>query len=135
MSAHFRTVLHSRNQPAIPDNEGYSVLFDTTRWVDSVRGAALVKAAALPSAGGNRGFGTGRAVQFSYRCTDQNVTLYEAILDGSGAWKTFKSYTVTAGADPTQFNWEPMSGDWCLYVVAGATAPSAHALELSILEA
>lgn len=130
--AESRTVLHTRNTPALPANNGYSVIFDTTRWTDSVCGAVTATAAA-PTPGENRGFGKGRKIQGTFGCTAEDVTLYKAFLDGAGNFVQADSDTITAG-DAAAFEWDPKSGDWILYIKAGAAAPSALACELTILE-
>lgn len=123
MSTNIKKQIHvSNNQPTLPDNSGYTYIWDTTNWVASVSGS-LGKSASLSSVGVDRGRGAGCTVEFSVSPTAQAVTVYEAVLNGAGAWETFFSISVAAG-NTQPLVWTPTMPDWIIYIVAGATKPT-----------
>lgn len=128
-----RVIHSSRNQMTLPDNSGYTFMFDTTNWTKSINGT-LGKSAAISSPGGDRLKGSGKEIHFSVGCTGQDVTLYRACLNGVGAWETHATTTITAGATAQKVAWGPITSDWIVYVVAGGTAPTALYNELTVLE-
>lgn len=135
--AHYRTILHSRNQPTTPAANEYTFVYDTTQTVKSVSGQ-LGKSAAISAVGGERGQGAGRMAEVTMKPIGQAVTFYLAILNGNAEWENVPIASVigtplTAGNLYTFFL-TPGAGDWLIYCVAGGTAPTRIDTTLNILE-
>ena len=120
-------------QVTIPDNAGYTWLFDST---DPRRfaGVALGKTAVVRTPMADRGGAKGMRALIGISCAGQNVNLVRYTLDGAGAWQLFATAVITAGAVPTFVDWPIPTPDCLIGVLAGATAPSAIATTLLLLE-
>lgn len=112
----------------VPANNGYVTLLDTTRKTPVALTALPPISAALPTIGGEAGGALGRIFTVLVSCTSQNVTALQYVKHGDATWKLFSTTTITAGADPQSFTWDPsgLNGaeDALFVVLAGGTAPS-----------
>ena len=111
----------------LPDASKYTILLDTTQQLPSWGSVPGGKSAAVPTVGSTRGLARGKVYSFTIRCTDQNVTLLQYLLDGAGAWSLFATTTITAGAAVQTVTWDPSaygSGDCLVLVLGGATPPT-----------
>ena len=97
-------------------NNALSPVFDSTRGFISAPSSTVV--------GDFRSRFTRHRIAGVCKSTDQNVTLRMDYLDSSGAWVTGAySQTVTAGT-PQPIDWLPVSADWRVIVLNGATGPT-----------
>ena len=98
-------------------NDALNILFDSTRGFASTPSSTVV--------GNFRGRFPRKRLAGWIVCATQNVTLRLDYLTEAGAWVTgAKSQTVTAGTDQP-FDWLPVSADYRLVILNGATGPSA----------
>jgi hypothetical protein len=120
-------------QVTIPDNAGYTWLFDSTdpRRFKSV---ALGKTAGVRAPMADRGGAEGQIALIGASCTGQNVNLVAYTLDGNGAWQLYSSVTITAGASPQFVDWTISAPDVLIGFLAGASAPSDIITTLLLLD-
>lgn len=115
----------------LPGNSQHVLLADSTRRLIESRAAA----ASAQAPGSYRNAWKGKRITGSVKPTDQGVTLILELLtdhDGTTA-SAFEADTASMGgsssisvaAGATQLiNWLPMTPDWRIRIVAGATAPT-----------
>lgn len=111
----------------LPDANQYTILLDTTTGKPIANGTPGGKSAAIPTVGATRGQAMGNQFNLTIRCTGQDVTLLQYLLDGEGAWSLFASTAIVAGTAVQTVTWDPSgygSGDALALVRAGAVAPS-----------
>lgn len=120
-------------QVALPDNSGYTWIWDSTepRRFDGVQKA---KTAAVRTVGPDRGGAKNLRAMIGVSCATQNATLVLYTLDGAGAWRLYSSTTITAGNTPQFVEWRILAPDALIGILAGASAPSAIAHTLLLTE-
>jgi len=126
-------------QPVLPDNSGYTWIFDSTdphAWDNT--GKQYAKTGSVPTPGPVRGGAMNVTANLTVSCTGQNVTLVLYTLDGAGAWQLYTppngTITITAGASPQGVKWDILASDVLIGVLAGASAPSAITSTLYFVE-
>jgi hypothetical protein len=120
-------------QVTIPDNAGYTWLFDSTDpW--RFKSVALGKTAGVRAPMADRGGAKGQRALIGISCTGQNVNLVRYTLDGAGAWQLFATAVITAAAVPTFVDWPIPSPDCLIGVLAGAAAPTTISTTLLLLD-
>lgn len=120
-----RTRTRFKGELTKPDNNGYTILLDTTQGMPNNIQSAPGKSATLPTPGTILGQALGRIYGFMVSCTGTDCTLIRYLLGGDGAWQLFSSTTITAGAAAQSVAWDPSAygGEDCLVAcLAGATA-------------
>jgi hypothetical protein len=120
-------------QVTIPDNAGYTWLFDSTD-PRRFKGVALGKTAGVRTPMADRGGAKGQRALIGSSCTGQPVTLVTYTLDGNGAWQPYSSVLITAGAAPQFVDWSIPAPDCLIGFLAGAAAPSDIATTLLLLD-
>jgi hypothetical protein len=124
-------------QVTLPDNSGYTWLFDSTD-PRNFCGMALGKTAGVRAVGPMRGLAKNLRMNLGASCATQNVTIKLYTLDGAGVWKLYATspgeVALTAGASPQLFEWPIYASDVLVGFLAGATAPSAIATTCYIVE-
>ena len=111
-------------QPTLPDANGYTWVYDSTKPDKTDSGTAIGKTATVPTAGPARGGAKNTRIMFTCASTGQDVTAVFYRLDGAGVWKLYKSTTITAGNTPQGFNWTVYSPDALVGILGGATPPT-----------
>jgi hypothetical protein len=119
-----KSCLEINTQPTLPDANGYTWVYDSTREDKTRSGTAIGKTAGLPTPGNNRGGAKNSRIMMTVGCTGQNVTLLCYRLDGAGAWQLYDSTTITAGNTPQGLNWTVLSPDVLIGILGGATPPT-----------
>ena len=133
-----RTTPEYRIQPTLPDDAGYTWIFDSTdpRSWDMI--AALGKTAAVPAPKDLRGQARNLRACLGVSCAGQSVTVVFYTLDGAGAWQAYTmpggAVTLTAGAAPQYIDWSIIASDVLIGVHAAASKPSAIATTLYFVE-
>jgi len=127
-------------QVVLPDNSGYTWLFDSTYleksfMEDATTGkCALGKSASVPTAGPNRGGAKNCRVMMTVSVTTTSASLVRYRLDGAGTWQLYSTTTLNAGDTPQSLTWDVSSPDALIGVLAGATAPTAIATTFLLKE-
>lgn len=113
----------------IPANSGQVDIFNSTHGLNPPTGAAA------GSVGDKRGMYENMRLRGTTYVTDQNVTVKLDYLI-NGAFVNVPSFdqVVTAGTPFAAHAIEPESTDYRVYILAGATAPSAHTSTWSLSE-
>jgi len=118
-------------QVVLPDNSGYTWLFDSTYLEKSFMEDAtttkcvLGKSAGVPTAGPNRGGAKNCRAVLTASVTTTAATLVRYRLDGAGVWQLYASTTLNAGDTPQGVTWDTGAPDVLIGFLAGATAPTA----------
>jgi hypothetical protein len=124
-------------QVTLPDNSGYTWLYDSTD-PRNFSGVALGKTTGVRPVGPLRGLAKNLRMNLGARCTTQNVTIKIYTLDGAGVWNLYATspgeVALTAGASPQLFEWSSYASDVLVGFLAGVTAPSAIATTLYFVE-
>ena len=127
-------------QPVLPDNNGYTWIFDSTQ-PDAYKdgGPQIAKTSGLPTPGPVRGGCLNQRANLTVSCATDDVTLVLYTLDGAGAWKAYTlaalpTGTITAGASPQGVFWDIAAADVLIGLKAGATAPTAVTSTLYFVE-
>ncbi len=113
----------------LPALAEYLIVFDTTR---SLNTRVANSATLVSTAGSDRGMFADCRFKCSVQAVTQDVTIVFQIWSGN-AWTTIPagSDTLTAGTI-YPYDWLPGANEWRVYILAGATAPSALYIEGSI---
>lgn len=120
----------STNNLTLPIANQYCILIDSTRFL--LPGRTANSTSLVSTAGTDRGTLAGARIEGSILCTIENLTLVRQILSGTGStWETVAntteingSQTVTAGTT-LPLRWVPSNPDFRMYILAGATPPTA----------
>lgn len=120
-------------QVTLPDNSGYTWLFDSTD-PRTMSGTALGKTAGVRTVGAERGKAKNTKIVVGASCAGHDCTLVGYTLDGTGAWQLYNSQTITAGAVPTLVTIYVPTPDFLLGFLAGATAPTGIATTFELTE-
>ena len=127
-------------QVVLPDNSGYTWLFDSTYLEKSFMDAdvngqsQLGKSASVPSPGPQRGCAKNCRVMMTISVATNSASLVRYRLDGAEVWRLYSTTALNAGDTPQSLTWDISSPDALIGVLAGAAAPTAIATTFLLKE-